>query len=64
MDPPAHPRIQDAGDSFPTTLGIPLAPAQLGVALVRGHHRAELAGLAHEPLQRLNIPDAAGGIPR
>ncbi|MNI79533.1 hypothetical protein D3C73_1359940 [compost metagenome] len=46
-----NPGIQDAGDGFPAALGIPFAPAQLRVALVRGHDRSELTGLSYDPLE-------------
>ena len=55
-EPLGDPRVQDAGHRLAAALDVPLAPAELGVALVGGDDGAELAGLPDDPPQRLRCP--------
>ena len=61
---PGHARIQHGGHSLAALLAIPLAPAQLGIALVRGHDRAQLASPLHRGAHGLDVGDRTRGIAR
>ena len=46
----AHTRIKDGGHELSTALGVPLTPTQLCIALIRGDHSTETAGVINQLL--------------
>ena len=55
----AHSRIQDGGHRLTAAGLVPGAPTELRVALVRGHHGTDFAGLRHDVAQLLHSADRA-----